>query len=84
MRSARFIAHDLRSGRFCANLLRISNFSHTVKLKLSVFIAVHAAQSLKQQPAEIDRIRPSQYDSRDTFSRVLQWFCSLWDSRQGS
>jgi len=60
MRWARFIAHDLRSGRFCANLLRISNFSHTVKLKVPVFIAVHAAQSLKQQPAEIDRIRPSQ------------------------
>jgi hypothetical protein len=84
MRSARFNAHLLRFGRFCANLLRISNFSHMVKLKIPVFIAVHAAQSLKQQPAGIDRIRPSQYGSRDSFSRVLQWFCSLWDSRQGS
>jgi hypothetical protein len=72
---ARIAAHLERLRHFCANLLRISNFSHSVKLNFvssSAFALRELSNNAGELLSAIARIRRGGF-AGDLSSPVLQW-----------
>ena len=69
---ARFFAHLLRFGRFCANLPRVSNLSSSVKLNAALPAFAQRNLSNNYQPKSTRLVR-ADLGSREIRSRVLQW-----------